>query len=100
MPKTKEEEKKEVIPILIFLGLGGGLAAWLLRRRPQPEKAILYGFVSDAETQEGIANINVDCDGYTGKTDSNGNYRIINIEPGTYTVNFTDPSGNYEPAIV
>lgn len=101
--KTKEGEKKEkILPILVFLGLGGGLAAWLLRRKPaiDPNKAILYGRVTNAETQEGISNINVDCDGYTAKTDSNGEYNIINIPPGTYSVTFTDQYGRYDPMTV
>ena len=97
-PKTKEEEKKKAVPIIIILGLGG-LAAWLLRPKPiDPNKAILYGRVTNIVTQEGISNINVDCDGYTAKTDSNGEYRIINIPPGTYSVTFTDQYGRYDPA--
>ncbi|MGQ9545962.1 MAG: carboxypeptidase-like regulatory domain-containing protein [Dehalococcoidia bacterium] len=101
MPNTKEEEKKKAIPIII--GFLGGVAALLLWRRKvtaQPDKAILYGQVTDAETGNSIQNIHVNCDGYTGKTDVNGNYRIINIPAGTYTVTFTDPSGRYEPMIV
>ncbi len=101
MPKTKEEEKKKALPI-ILIGLGvGGLAAWLLRRKAiEPDKAILYGQVTDATTGTGIQNINVNCDGYTGRTDAGGNYRIINIPADTYSVIFTDPSGRYQPTTV
>ena len=103
MPKTKEEEEKEkALPIIVFIGLSGLAAAWLLLRgKPiEPDKAILYGLVTDAETYVGIADIDVDCDGHTAKTDVNGEYAIINIPPGTYAVTFTDPSGQYEGGAV
>lgn len=100
--QTKQEEEKKALPIVVLIGLGvAGLAAWLLKRKPiDPNKAILYGMVTDVETTVGIANINVNCDGYTAKTDSNGEYSIINIPPGTYSVTFTDPSSRYEPVTV
>ena len=100
--KTKQEEEREkALPIIIFVGLGiGGLAVYLLTRKPpiDPDKAILYGLVTDAETHVGIPNVNVDCGGYAGKTDSGGEYTIINIPPGTYPVTFTAPG--YEPLTV
>jgi len=104
MAKTKEEEERDkALPIVGILGLGaaGALAWWLLRKpKPEPDKAILFGLVTDAETHEGISNINVDCDGCKGKTDANGQYSIINIPPGSYMVTFTDPSGRYEAATI
>ena len=104
MAKTKEEEERDkALPIVAILGLGAAsaLAWWFLRKpKPEPDKAILFGIVTDAETHQPIANINVDCDGYGAKTDPKGQYNMINIPPGSYTVTFTDPSGRYEPATI
>ncbi|GAI43185.1 unnamed protein product, partial [marine sediment metagenome] len=50
------------------------------------------------DTGLAIKNINVDCDGYTGKTDAAGNYQIINIPPGQYTVTFS--GAGYETLVV
>lgn len=100
MPKTKEEEKKDRAA-LIILPIFAGAAAWFfLRRRASadPNKAILFGTVTDLETGQGIKDVAVNCNGYTGKTDSQGDYQIINIEPGSYAVQFTHP--NYEPVQV
>lgn len=96
----KEKDKKALIILPIFLGAG---ALWFFLRRKvvaDPDKAILFGKVTDADTLAGIKGINVNCDGYTGKTDAAGNYQIINIPPGTYSVTFTDPLGRYEPQAV
>ena len=95
MKPTEKKEEKKAIPILMILGLGG-LAAWLLRRRIKPGTAVLYGSVTDIETNLGIPNIQIHCDGYTTRTNANGEYEIINIPPGTYSVSFTDPTGQYE----
>lgn len=98
--KTEEEKKEKLIPILLLFGLGG-LVAWLTRKPGiDPTKAILYGVVTDADTGAGIADIQVNCDGYTATTNENGDYTIINIEPGSYTVTFTDPFGRYQPQTV
>jgi hypothetical protein len=97
MPIETKEEKK-ALPVIILVGAGvAGLAAYLLRRK-QPDKAILYGLVTDAETNAGIPNVQVNCGGYTGKTDARGDYRIINIPPGTYPVTFT--AAGYESLTV
>jgi hypothetical protein len=90
---TEKEDKDKIIPILIFLGLGG-LAAWLFRRKIQPDKAILFGIVTNT-ANEPIPNVFVNCNGYTGQTDATGAYTIINIPPGSYSVAFTDPSSRY-----
>lgn len=85
------------------VGAGIGIAVavtliWAFRARAEPDKAILEGTVTDIYSTEPIKDILVSCNGYTGET--NGNYRIINIEPGTYPVTFTDPLGRYAPLTV
>ena len=93
----KEKEKKALIILPIFLGAG---ALWLFLRRKvaaDPDKAILFGKVTDAYSLAGIQGIDVNCDGYAAKTNDGGDYQIINIPPGTYSVTFMDPLGRYEP---
>ena len=101
MAKPKEEEKKDKAGLILIPLFGvGAFLVWLFRKKPNPDLAILYGHVTDVETQQGIPNINVECNGYTGKTDASGQYSIINIEPGTYIVSFTDPQGQYESVTI
>jgi len=96
--EDKEKEKKAAL-IIIPIGLGAFLL-WWFTRRVDPNKAILYGLVTDAETEAAISDIDVNCDGYAGKTNANGEYVITNIPPGTYSVTFTDPYGRYQSAAV
>ena len=90
------EEKKKRKAGLIILPLVAGAGAilyFLTRKTPvDPEKAVLYGQVTDLETSNGIKDAVVNCGGYTGKSGSDGGYQIINIPPGTYPVTFTHPS--------
>lgn len=48
------------------------------------EKAILYGKITDAQTHLAIANALIQLTGYSARATLDGNYRIENIEPGTY----------------
>jgi len=94
----KDEDKKA-----LAVGAGVAVAAALLlvrKTHAEPDKAILFGQVTDAETGDPVNNINVSCNGYIGKTNSAGSYRIINIEPGTYDVTFTDPYGQYATLVI
>lgn len=93
----KEKDKKALIILPILLGAG---AVWLFLRRKvaaDPNKAILFGQVVNADTLAGIQGIDVNCNGHAAKTNGGGDYQIINIPPGTYSVIFTDPLGRYEP---
>jgi len=97
---TKNDEDRKALVILPIV-LGGAAAAYfLLRRRvvADPEKAILFGQVTDAETGHGIGGVTVNCNGYTATTGSNGHYEILNIPGGTYTVTFSHP--DYETKVV
>lgn len=96
----KEKEKKALIILPILLGAG---AVWLFFRRkvvPDPDKAILFGKVTDADTLAPIQGIDVNCNGHAAKTNGGGDYQIINIPAGTYSVTFTDPLSRYEPQVV
>lgn len=88
----------------IAIGAGVAVAAALVlamrARAIDPGKGVLMGKVTDIDSGSPINNINVDCNGYTGKTNAHGNYEIINIEPGWYDVIFTDPHGRYETEVV
>lgn len=81
--------------------LGGIVLLYLLMRKPHipqppPDKATLYGKVTNAQTGKAIQGIEVSFNGYTGVTQANGYYLIENITPGAYTVTFQDPLGRYE----
>lgn len=97
----KDKDKKA---LAVGLGITGAVVAVLIytlrARGEEPDKAILYGQVTDEVTTEPISGIDVNCGEYTGNTDSAGNYRIINIEPGTYPISFTDPHDRYETLTV
>ena len=56
-----------------------------------PAKATVEGYVTDADTGEAIAGATVSLDGLTAETDSNGFYRITDVEPGSYTVTASHP---------
>ena len=81
-------------------GLTVALALLLWSRRAQaqdPDKAMLFGQVTDIDTGAGIQGISVNCNGYSANTNTAGDYAIVNIEPGSYSVLFTDPLGRYAP---
>ena len=52
---------------------------------PEPGKANLYGRVSNAETEQPVQGVVVSLDGLEDITDSGGNYRFNNLEPGPYS---------------
>ena len=62
--------------------------------------AILYGTVKDPSTMVVIEGIVVDCGGYTDTTGVDGLYHIENILPGSYSVSFTDPIGQYQGRVI
>jgi len=57
----------------------------------------LYGRVTDAISGKGIIGVLVTADLWQGYTDKNGNYAIVGIEPGTYTVTFS--KGGYKEEV-
>jgi len=88
-------DNEKAIAIGAGLAVAGALILALKAKGQEPDMAMLYGLVTDAETGLPIKDINVNCNGYTGKTNARGEYQIINIEPGLYPVTFFDPLGRY-----
>ena len=98
-----EADKKKKIA---GAGILGGILLFLLIKRahgipePPPDKANLYGKVTNAQTGKAIQGIEVSFNGYAGVTQSDGYYLIENIIPGAYAVTFQDPLGRYETLVV
>jgi len=95
----KEKEKK----IIAGAGIAGGMGLLLyllLRKKPEPGMANLFGQVTDAENGEGIYGIQVSFNKYLAVTKSDGYYLIENITPGEYEVTFSDPLERYETLVV
>jgi len=63
---------------------------------PPPGLATLWGIVTDADTGTPIEGIEVSLNGLTATTCVKGRYEFLNVEPGTYSLVFTDPLGRYE----
>lgn len=52
-------------------------------------QGIIQGHVTDADTKEGLVGVNIklsDLKGIGTRTDSKGNYKIINVPPGKHTI--------------
>jgi hypothetical protein len=95
-----EEEKKKAAAVGTGIVIIAAIFLCLRGKEQEPDKAMLFGEVTDLDTGEPINNISVLCNGYAGETDLNGLYQILNIEPGTYSVTFTDPYGRYQEVTI
>lgn len=71
------------ILLISFFALAGGLMA--------QDRGTISGVVRDARTKDGLPAVNVKITGtyYGASTDFEGNFRILNISPGSYTLEFT-----------
>ncbi len=96
----EDSEKKKAAAIAAGIAVAAALICWLRPKAQEPDKAMLFGQVTDIETGGPIKDISVDCNDYTGKTNADGLYQILNIEPGTYSVIFTDPHLRYQEVTV
>jgi outer membrane receptor protein involved in Fe transport len=81
-------KQKAAISLLLFpvlLALGTALL------HAQAVKSSIKGRVKDARTGEGLPSVNVTIKGtyYGAATDPDGNYRIQNVGPGSYTLEFS-----------
>lgn len=58
---------------------------------PDPEtgKANLYGTVTDLSTGAKLSGVNVSLGSLQTVTDNNGYYEFLNLQPGSYTANFS-----------
>jgi len=97
-----EEEKDRAALIIIPIIAGAGALWYFLSRRvvAGPDKAVLMGKVTDADTGGGVGGATVlitgGAGGYQVNTSPNGNYQIPDVEPGVYNGEVTHP--NYQPA--
>src|SRR5512137_878591 len=68
------------LTIILFIGLSLSALG--------QEKAKIAGKVTDAATKEALPSVNVTIEGttYGAASDVNGDYFIVNLAPGTYTV--------------
>jgi len=67
---------------------------------PPPGLATLWGMVTDAITGEPIKGIEITLNGWSYTTGTDGRYEFAEIEPGTYSLIFSDPLGRYEPLTI
>ena len=95
-------ETKKKVGIAATVAALAALFFWVKKAEAQqPDKATLWGIVSDASTGSPVAGINVTLGSYSTNTDSSGKYEFLNIEPGTYaSLTFTDPLGRYETLVL
>ena len=94
-----DNDTKKAIAVIGIATLGVGAALYFTKDTaadPDVGLATLWGTVQDAETDEKLSGINVSLGLNMTTTDSNGKYEFVNIEPGSYMLVFTDPSGEYE----
>ena len=93
------KDKEKVGIGALFLAILALLFFWKKKPpEPPPEgKAILWGIVTDASTGKSITGIEAALDSMVVATGTDGRYEFANVEPGTYSLIFTDPLGRYEP---
>lgn len=73
----------------LVLGLIGIQAeAQIMGGDSQDNGAKVSGEVKDAESEEGLANVEITVEetGETATTDDEGNFELENLEPGSYTI--------------
>jgi len=90
---------KKAIAIVGTVAVGVGAVLYFTKDSaadPDVGFATLWGTVQDSETGEKLEGINVSLGLNMITTDSNGKYEFVNVEPGSYMLVFTDPSGEYE----
>ena len=84
-------EDKKKIAIGLGIAAGAGVLIYVLTRPdeelppPPPDKANLYGKVTDAETGSVLPDVLITLDGLSAYTGLNGNYTFLNLTPGSYS---------------
>jgi len=91
-------EKKKEVGIAWIIALIVAAIAWMKAKAapPEPGLATLWGIVTDASTGKSISGIEASLNSLPITTGTDGRYEFANVEPGTYSLVFTDPMGRYE----
>ena len=84
------------MPITLEAGQTTELSVTVIPVYVPPQTATLYGVVTDANTGVGVSGIEVSLDSLVRTTGADGRYEFADVEPGTYSLVFTDPQGVYE----
>jgi len=92
------KDKEKVGIGALFLAILALLFFWKKKPpEPPPEgKATLWGIVTDASTGSPIEGIVASLNSWSYTTGTDGRYEFPEVEPGTYSLVFTDPLGRYE----
>jgi len=88
----------------VGLGVGAAIIAVVVATRaeaappspPPPGLATLWGIVTDVDTGNLIEGIEASLNSWVQTTGADGRYEFANVEPGTYSLVFTDLLGRYE----
>ena len=87
---------------LAAAAVGAGAAIYFATRAeaapplPPVDKATLWGVVTDADTGNPINGIKASLNSWLQTTGTNGRYEFPEVDPGTYSLVFSDPEGVYE----
>jgi hypothetical protein len=93
---------KQKVTVGVVIATASGLLVWLVRRAraapppPSPGLASLYVTVKDINSKAAIEGIAGDLDGTTRTTDANGAFSILDLQPGTYTLQLSDAQQRYQ----
>jgi len=86
---SKADYEEAFMSVTLYADIATPLDVALVPVEAPPGAATLYGRVTHAETGLPLAGVFVSANGYVGYTDTNGDYTIPGIPPGTYEVEFS-----------
>ena len=88
-----EDKKKLAVGVGIVAGLGAliylATKAEAEPEEPEPGLSNLYGVVIGSITGSPIPNVFVVLNGYATHTNDSGYYQFLDLEPGSYTAEFS-----------
>jgi len=95
---------EHAVGVAVAIGLGVlAYKAWRAGAKPPPPPpglASLYVTVKDIITKAAIEGIAASFNGMENISDASGAFSILEIEPGNYTLQLTDPQQRYQPSQV